>query len=283
MQGSAGRRPHSGAHFDILPLLIRDPEGRSLYQLPPESVRQVGIAHPVKPELAALMLKWYAVPVVCDMILTIGGIDYPCAPFNGYYIGTEIASRNFLNIPRYNLMEPIAQALEVDRADPLYKDRVSTELNRAVLFSFAQAGCAMVDHHEASDQFIQFIHREKAAGRMPSGNWSWIVPPEASATCPVFHQSMRDYHDVPNFYRSGAVDGTRWASATPRTTSTGMCGASSESGNGSARGCGPRTEHASGTPTGGRICGAGRAHAAGSPASLLIPPGSVSLTRIRLH
>jgi len=194
--------------FDILPVLIRDGGGRrSLYQLPPGSVREIAIAHPTEPAIAELALKWYAVPVVCDMILTIGGIDYPCAPFNGYYMGTEIASRNFLDLPRYNLMEALATALGMDRADPLYKDSVSTELNRAVLHSFAQAGCSMIDHHDASDQYIQFIHREKAAGRMPSGNWSWIVPPEASATCPVFHQSMQDFHDVPNFYRSGAVDG----------------------------------------------------------------------------
>ena len=33
-----------------------------------------------------------AVPLVSGMILTIGEVDYPCAPFNGFYFGTEIAS-----------------------------------------------------------------------------------------------------------------------------------------------------------------------------------------------
>ena len=33
-----------------------------------------------------------AVPLVSDMILTIGGVDYPWAPFNGFYFGTKIAS-----------------------------------------------------------------------------------------------------------------------------------------------------------------------------------------------
>ncbi|MES2272220.1 MAG: nitric oxide synthase oxygenase [Pseudomonadota bacterium] len=200
--------PVSRSDFDILPLIIRDEEGRrNLYELPDGSVREVDITHPSIAGLADLKLKWYAVPVVCDMILTIGGIDYPCAPFNGYYMGTEIASRNLLDLPRYNLMDRAADALAVNRADPLYKDRVSTELNHAVLCSFARDNVTITDHHQESDHFIQFIHREKAAGRMPSANWSWIVPPEASATCPVFHQPMQDYHDVPNFYRSSASDG----------------------------------------------------------------------------
>tara|TARA_R110000868_G_scaffold150689_1_gene374158 strand:- start:63786 stop:64388 length:603 start_codon:yes stop_codon:yes gene_type:complete len=159
--------PVARSDFDILPLIIRDEEGRrNLYELPGGSVREVDITHPSIAGLADLKLKWYAVPVVCDLILTIGGIDYPCAPFNGYYMRTEIASGNLLDVPRYNLMDRAADALAVDRADPLYKNRVSM-----------------------------------------AANWSWIVPPEASATCTVFHQPVQDYHDVPNSYRSSASDG----------------------------------------------------------------------------
>jgi nitric-oxide synthase len=200
--------PVERSPFDILPIIIRDALGRRhLYKLPAGAVREVQIAHPNLDGLSDLDIKWYSVPVVCDMILTIGGIDYPCAPFNGFYMGTEIASRDLLDLPRYNLMKEVADALKLDRADPLWKDRVSTELNAAVLWSFIRDGVTIIDHHEASDQFIQFIHREKGAGRMPSANWEWIIPPEASATCPVFHQPMQEYHDVPNYYRTSAVDG----------------------------------------------------------------------------
>ena len=33
----------------------------------------------------------------------IGGITYPTAPFNGWYMVTEIAVRNFTDTYRYNL------------------------------------------------------------------------------------------------------------------------------------------------------------------------------------
>lgn len=202
--------PSRRTRFDILPMLLRDQSGRrQIYDLPAGSVQEVPITHPTIAAIGELGLKWYAVPVVSDTILTIGGIDYPCAPFNGFYMGTEIASRNFLDVPRYDLLEPLARAIGIDAQDPLYRDRVALEINRAVLTSFREAGVAIVDHHEASEQFIAFAHREDAAGRFTSANWAWIVPPQSSAVCPVFHLPMRDYADVPNYYRSRATDGER--------------------------------------------------------------------------
>ena len=200
--------PDERSGFDVLPVLIRDAAGRRLiYELPEGLVQEVPIEHPVCDGIARLGIKWYAVPVVADTILTIGGIDYPCAPFNGYYMGTEIASRNLLDIPRYNLLESVSMELGLELSDPLYRDRAVLELNEAVLASFRGAGVTIVDHHEASEQFVSFAHREGAAGRFTSADWQWIVPPQASAVCPVFHLPMRDYHDVPNYYRSRATDG----------------------------------------------------------------------------
>jgi nitric-oxide synthase len=144
------------------------------------------------------------------MILTIGGIDYPCAPFNGFYMGTEIASRNFADEHRYDLLGDAARALGDDPAAPgvpFWKDRALLELNRAVLHSFDREGITIVDHHTASEQYMEFARREQGCGRVPSGDWSHIVPPQASAACEVFHLPMRDLHALPNFYHSRAVDG----------------------------------------------------------------------------
>lgn len=44
----------------------------------------------------------------------IGGITYPTAPFNGWYMVTEIAVRNFTDTYRYNLLEKVAEAFEFD-------------------------------------------------------------------------------------------------------------------------------------------------------------------------
>ena len=204
--GWEGRR----TNFDILPIVVRQPDGgRILYEVPEHAVREVPITHPEIEGFASLGLRWYAVPVVSDMIMTIGGIEYPCAPFNGFYMGTEIASRNFADDHRYAVLPTVARLMGDDPAssNELWRDRALTELNRAVLHSFEKEGVTMIDHHRASRQYMLFAQRERAAGRRPSGDWMWIVPPQASAACPVFHTGMVDRRIVPNFYRSRASDG----------------------------------------------------------------------------
>jgi nitric-oxide synthase len=204
--------PHQFGRFDLLPFTIRDTRDRRLlFELPPHAIQQVDIEHPYNRGLSELKLRWYTVPCVSSMILTIGGIDYPCAPFNGFYMGTEIASRNLCDERRYDLLAPAAEVLGIDRSDVVWRDRVLTELNLAVLHSFRRDGVTIVDHHEASAQYMEFIQREASAGRMPSGRWDWIVPPQAGSACPVFHLMMRDRKMVPNFYDSRATDGDELA------------------------------------------------------------------------
>lgn len=205
--------PATPGRFDLLPYLIRDAaDRRHLCSLPDGAVREVKIAHPEHDALLALGLKWYAVPLVSNMILTIGGIDYPCAPFNGFYMGTEIASRNFADARRYDLLTDVARALDLpmETSGPgLWRDTALTELNRAVLHSFKAAGVTMIDHHTASDQFMAFHAREQAQGRRVAADWRWIVPPQATSACDVFHLRMRNFHPVPNFYRDRGGDGLR--------------------------------------------------------------------------
>jgi len=204
------RAPAERSAFDLLPLQICDAHGRRhLFELPEGTAQEIPIVHPTLPGLAALGLRWYAVPAVSSMTLTIGGIEYPCAPFNGFYMASEIASRNFIDATRYDLLAPAAAALGIAARGPLWKDRVVTELNEAVLHSFARAGVMILDHHAASEQFMEFFAKERSAGREPNGDWSWIVPPQASSACPVYHLPMQDRHLVPNYYGSVATDGAR--------------------------------------------------------------------------
>lgn len=205
--------PSTPGRFDLLPYLIRDAKDRRhLFSLPQGAIREVEIEHPVYAGLAKLGLRWYAVPMVSNMILTIGGIDYPCAPFNGFYMGTEIASRNFADARRYDLMEEAARAMDIKldpKEAPLWRDQVLTELNRAVLHSFQAAHVTMVDHHTAANQFMTFHDREQRAGRRVAGDWRWLVPPQAGSAHEVFHLKMRNFHPVPNFYRDRGSDGLR--------------------------------------------------------------------------
>ena len=207
------RQPVLEGAFDHLPLLVRDKnDRRHMFDIPPACIREVPITHPAFPAIAGLGLRWYSVPLVTGHIMTIGGIDYPCAPFNGFYMATEIASRDFVDRKRYDVLPQVARAIGISpdpKDDPLWKDRALTELNAAVLHSYRQAGITIVDHHSASDQFMTFHRREQAAGRCVAADWRWIVPPQASASCDVFHLRMRNFHPVPNFYRDRGDEGLR--------------------------------------------------------------------------
>lgn len=52
-----------------------------------------------------LNLKWYGLPAVSNMLLEIGGLEFPACPFSGWYMGTEIGVRDFCDSSRYNILE----------------------------------------------------------------------------------------------------------------------------------------------------------------------------------
>jgi len=196
--------PRVRTAFDLLPWIIigRD-ELPKLFPVPMDLVREVELAHPTLPWFAELALKWYAVPVVCDLALQIAGAEFPFAPFNGWYMGTEIGSRNLGDEARYNLLPVIARRMGLDLTMPagLWKDRALIELNAAVLHSFFAAGCRIVDHHSASQEFIRFCSQEEQAGRPVSAEWGWIVPPLSGSATPVFHRPMQDLQSHPALCR----------------------------------------------------------------------------------
>jgi nitric-oxide synthase len=200
--GWPGGRPHG--RFDILPLLVQEAGAPiTAHQIPPDAVLEIGLEHPDYRWFADLGLRWYAVPVITDMYLDIGGIRYPAAPFNGWYMCTEIGSRDFGDAARYNQLPVIAErmglAMTSDRN--LWKDRAMTELNVAVLHSFGKAGVTITDHHTESLRFLAHLEREESQGRQCPADWTWIVPPAASSATPVFHRYYEDFDEVPNFYR----------------------------------------------------------------------------------
>lgn len=192
-----------GTAFDVLPLVIqkvgKDPV---FFELPESAVLEVKITHPGLPWLEGLGIKWYAVPAISDMVLEIGGVIYPCAPFNGWYMLSEIACRNLADEQRYHLLPVIAAHLGLDTGtkDQLWKDRCLLELNTAVQYSFSQQGITLVDHHTASGQFLQFCALESRAGREVQADWAWIVPPMSASTLGVFHREWTNEVKTPAFF-----------------------------------------------------------------------------------
>jgi nitric-oxide synthase, bacterial len=191
------QRPEPPGRFDVLPLLVSaggtDPQ---FFEIPPDAVLEVPLTHPEHRWFAELRLRWHAVPAISNMPLVIGGVTYPAAPFNGWYLGTEIGARNLTDPDRYGLLPVLAHHLGLDTTSDrtLWRDRALVEMVRAVQHSFDAAGVTMADHHTESERFLLHVAREENAGRRCPADWSWIVPPVSGGLTPVYHR----YYDEPD-------------------------------------------------------------------------------------
>ncbi|WP_367324969.1 nitric oxide synthase oxygenase [Streptomyces sp. HUAS ZL42] len=192
-----------GTPFDVLPLLVQGAgdDTPGWFHLPDDAVLEVALTHPEYTWWRALGLRWHAVPALSNMCLEIGGICYPAAPFNGWYMGTEIGARNLADTDRYDLLPRIAAHLGLDtRSDrSLWKDRALVELNRSVLHSFDRAGVTVTDHHTESRRFLDHLGREERKGRRVGADWSWIVPPMSASATPVFHRTYETVERHPSY------------------------------------------------------------------------------------
>jgi nitric-oxide synthase, bacterial len=191
------QRPDPPGRFDVLPLLISDGDGDpEVFDIPPDAVLEVPLSHPDHDWFAELRLRWHAVPAISNMPLEIGGVTYPAAPFNGWYLGTEIGARNLVDADRYDLLPVVAERLGLDTSSErtLWRDRALVEMVRAVQHSFDLAGVTMADHHNESRRFLTHVEREERAGRRCPVDWSWIVPPVSGGLTPVYHR----YYDEPD-------------------------------------------------------------------------------------
>ncbi|MCI5081128.1 MAG: nitric oxide synthase oxygenase [Saprospiraceae bacterium] len=188
--------------WTILPIVIqKGNQAPKLFEIPKELVLEVPIDHPDYPFFEDLNLRWYAVPMISDMELRIGGIAYHFAPFNGWYMGTEIGARNFADQNRFNLLPVVAEKLGLEKKrGMLWKDQALVVLNEAVLFSYKKNRIRIVDHHTAAEQFQKFIQDESDAGRKATGDWTWLIPPISPASTPIFHQQFDNTVNDPNFY-----------------------------------------------------------------------------------
>ncbi|AUD03325.1 nitric oxide synthase oxygenase [Spirosoma pollinicola] len=194
--------PTQKTAYDTLPLVIDVPgQAPKMYQFGDDDVLKVPIEHPAYPAVAALDMKWCAVPAISNFKMEIGGIQYGCIPFNGWFMETEIA-RNLWEDGRYEKASDIARAIGLDTSSEqtLWRDRAFLELNAAVLHSFSKARVTLVDHQTAARQFLTHDLREKRAGRECPAQWSWVVPSAGGSVTPVWHHEMRDFFLSPSYH-----------------------------------------------------------------------------------
>ncbi len=192
-----------GTAFDVLPLIVQvDNRAPQVFTIPHEYILEVSIRHPENSKVDGLDLKWYAVPIISSMRFQMAGIDFQAAPFNGWYMGTEIGARNLADQDRYNMLPAIAEifGLDMTKQVSLWKDRALVELNIAVLHSFKENGVSIVDHHTAAQQFKLFEEAEEKAGRDLTGNWAWLIPPLSPAATHIFHKPYVNVYNTPNYF-----------------------------------------------------------------------------------
>lgn len=154
------------------------------------------------------------------MMFDCGGLQFTAAPFNGWYMSTEIGCRNLCDAQRLNMLEvgtqlsnqkhspnsitfiqTIALNMGLDTRTPvtLWKDKALVEANLAVLHSFQQKGVTIVDHHTASESFMKHLENEVRLRNGCPADWVWIVPPLSGSATPVFHQEMALYYLKPSY------------------------------------------------------------------------------------
>ena len=165
--------PSTRSAFDVLPIVLKIPNNDIpfVYELPKEVTHEVELEHPKYPRVKDLGYKWGAVPAISNFTMDLGGIKYPCAPFNGWFVSIEIA-RNLLE--RYNATEPLAEAFGMDVTDKLLHQKVSAELETAILHSFEKNKFTVVDPMTVGKSFLTHCKRERTSGRECPAQWSWI-------------------------------------------------------------------------------------------------------------
>ena len=158
------RPPEPRGAFDVLPLVVETvEEGPRMFPVPGEAVLEVPFEHPELDWFSDLGLRWHAVPVISNNRLVIGGVTYPAAPFNGWYMGTEIGARNLADHDRYDLIPTVAHRMGLDTTDEasLWRDQALVEINRAVLHSFRRQ---RRDHHRPPHRVPPVPHPPGAGG-----------------------------------------------------------------------------------------------------------------------
>jgi nitric-oxide synthase len=208
----------AGTAFDVLPLVVSADGTTRLTELPVDAAVEVPLSHPDHDWFLGLGLRWHVVPAISSMRLSIGGISYPAAPFNGWYMGTEIGARNLADTDRYDVLPLVAAKLGLDTSSDrtLWRDTALVEVNRAVLHSFELAGVTVSDHHTETSRFLKHLAKEEKAGRACPADWSWIVPPMSGALTPVYHRYYDTDHLKPEFVADDEAARTATEGVPPR-------------------------------------------------------------------
>ncbi|MFJ9753116.1 nitric oxide synthase oxygenase [Streptomyces chartreusis] len=97
--------------------------------------------------------------------------------------------------------------MESDAPERIWADSIDASWSTAVLYSYREAGVTIVDHHQASQQFVSHCQREREAGRATPAEWEWINPPLSASVTATYHRNYDPVDDAtrPNFVAQEAI------------------------------------------------------------------------------
>lgn len=167
--------PVPRTQHDVLPVVFKMPNRDQpfVHQFDKKFVDEADIFHPKYPKVAKLHHKWASVPAINVFNMNLGGVDYGCTPFNGWFCSVEIV-RDLME--RYQgASEKWAAAIGINpKTHRMWKARVAHEMDVAILHSFDKAGYTIVDPETVGEQFMTHCKRERDSGRECPAQWSWI-------------------------------------------------------------------------------------------------------------
>ena len=196
--------------FDILPLIVETADGKvSVHEVPTELAHEVEIEHPTIEGLAELGLRWWGFPSICDNVLSIGGINYPLAPFTGWYLAPEISARDFTDTYRYNLLPEIARGArhrDLRRALAVEGPRGAGDDDRgAALLRQGRHPHGRPPHGRPEVPQVDRPRRRRRAARSRPSGPGWSRRCRASLS-PNFHREFEDVFKLPALIRRPALD-----------------------------------------------------------------------------
>eukprot|EP01116_Phalansterium_solitarium_P021474 TRINITY_DN6686_c0_g1_i3.p1 TRINITY_DN6686_c0_g1~~TRINITY_DN6686_c0_g1_i3.p1 ORF type:complete len:1576 (-),score=643.68 TRINITY_DN6686_c0_g1_i3:181-4908(-) len=197
--------PEPRTEWDTLPLVFELPNDKPRqFVIPPENLYIVMIQHPTNTRFNELGLRWYAVPTVSTFNMQIGGIDYVCSPFNGWYADIEIARDLW---ERYDKGRVIAAAFDLDTSSEqtMWRHQAYVELLKAINFSFKRNRSTLVDQYTVSTQFMTHCTRERDQGREVPGQWSWLGGLVGPVCRQVWGHETREFVMEPQYHYQSEI------------------------------------------------------------------------------
>ena len=189
--------------YDVLPLVIQTAgEGPRWFEIPAHQVCEVVVQHPRIQLVERLGMIWYAAPVISNMVLVIGGITYPAAPFGGWFQLWEIAED--LGV-RYGKLPELAKTLLLDMTDPLWLDEALLELMRSIRHSYTSDNIMIDHHHRMARKHKQLAERMRASDMRLPADPEVAVPPVSECVTATFRDSHVAVPRWPNFVRRGVA------------------------------------------------------------------------------